>query len=137
MFYEVGGAFEMGKGFPDNTQGSPQRLDRFVRRNDAFLHHAVQDIDLSSLRLFRVSERRGTAGGLNQTREERRLRKIQFVHRFAEVIFCRRRNPVRPVAQVDLVQIKKQNFFLRQVLLNLEGEDGLPELSRITPFGRE
>ena len=91
----------------------------------------------SSTWLRRASARSGysigreAARALGEPGDQRRLGQGQVLDRLAEVEAARRLDPVVAVAEVDLVAVEGEDLLLREVLLDLEGEDDLLDLALV------
>ncbi len=98
-------------------------------RDIAILDHAVDDpvaaLDgafalLEGMIIIRRLGQRGEIGGLGHR---------QFMHRLAIIVQRRGGDAVIPEAEIDLVQIKLEDLFLRIGRLDAEREQGFPDLA--------
>ena len=112
----------------------PGRTARFLgllRRDESLLLHAVQHVVLALAGAFRMAVGRVAAGRLGQTGQNGAFGQIQIFNRFIEVVLGRRLDPVGPVPQVDLVQIKIEYILLAEGLGDPIGQDGLLEFALV------
>jgi hypothetical protein len=73
----------------------------------------------------------------DQRRQHRRLGKGQLFGVLAEVEARARLDPVRAVAEVDLVRVQLEDLVLGEVLLDLHGQEGLVDLAADGLLGGE
>jgi len=75
-----------------------------------------------------VPERRVRGGVRRQPRQQRSLRQQQLRARLAEEPLRRGFHAVRPLAEVDPVEVEAEDLLLREGTLQPDGEDGLADL---------
>ena len=107
----------------------PGELLSLVLVEHAELDHPAQHDVAAGLRGLPVLEGGVRRGGAWQPSQERCLPHGELGHALAEVRAGGRLHSVRPVAEVDLIQIHLENAVLRVAPLQLEGEGRLPELA--------
>jgi hypothetical protein len=100
-----------------------------VGREPADLAHAPQDVLLALLRAVRVREGILPRGGLRQAGEHRRLGYGQVPEALSEIDAGGRGEPIRPLAEEDLVHIELEDLVLGEVRLDLERQQDLGELA--------
>ena len=91
-------------------------------------HQAKHDV-ASAVRALGVHEGIEVVGGGDQTGEQRRLSETQRAGVDREVRLGGRLHPVGPLAEVDGVQVLREDLVLRQAILELPGERRLVELA--------
>ena len=134
--------------FPTHLLREPLRLEEFGRtprpdrqrlvpgllglqfRDPSVGDHAVQHPVAPFQGLLPASDRMVVVRGLGQHGEEGGLREGQFAEGFVEVVHCRRRDPVRGVSQVDLIQVQLEDRLLAQGALESDRQYPLLDLAR-------
>ena len=123
---EVGGA---GVGLVGRAQAQRLRLGPFGLggADHAQLGHPREDPVPAALGALGVAP--VDLGAADEGRQGRRFGQGQLVQGLAEVLPGRHLRPVGAPAEVDLVEVHRQDLILRVVGLQLDGQQGLPELA--------
>ena len=88
----------------------------------------------------RVGERSGrrkARGRLDQARQHRRLGKRQLLRRLGEIASARGIDAIGPGAEIDRIEIAREDFVLRQAALQPDRQHRLLDLARPAALGRE
>jgi hypothetical protein len=111
----------------------PQRLGlgrlRLLAADVLLLGHAVEHVVPAQQRALRVLDRALADRALRGASDEGRLLERQVLHRLAVQEAAGRLDAVVAVPEVDLVAVEGEDLLLREVLLDLEGEDDLLDLA--------
>ncbi len=85
--------------------------------------HAAEHVFLAVLSRLEIAERTVAGGRLGQTGQQGRLGNAELAHMDAEIGSGRGFHAVSPGAEVDLVQVNREDFVLGQVLFQAIGQD--------------
>ncbi|MCG3141392.1 MAG: hypothetical protein HDKAJFGB_02673 [Anaerolineae bacterium] len=114
-----------------------RRRRRLRGRQDALLLHQTQHHALAFERAVGIDARVVNRGQLRQTREQRRFRQIQLRHIFLKIGLRGGLDAVRMIAEVDSVEIERENFIFGISPRDFECENGFFDFAFDGLFGRK
>ncbi|CAM2149493.1 hypothetical protein PT2222_210130 [Paraburkholderia tropica] len=101
------------------------------------LQHAFEDVFLTHLRALRIDDRVIRRRRLRQPREHRAFGEREVLQILAEVHARGAREAVGALPQIDLVHVDLEDLVLRELRLDLVGEQHLVDLARVSLFARQ
>ena len=93
------------------------------------LVHAPQNVELAGARPFRIRDGIEGRRRLRQPGKHRGLGNVDLPERLAEIDLCRGSEAVGTLAQENLVDVQLEDLVLRQIGLDLVGEQHLAQLA--------
>ena len=105
--------------------------------NESVFLHAVDDVQLSATRPFRVANRVVGTRRFGQAGQHGGLRDRDVPERFVEISFAGRRKTISALAQENLVHVDLEDLVFGQQMLKFERQQNLVDLARIGLFGRQ
>ncbi|MBP2676878.1 MAG: hypothetical protein H6Q84_3718 [Deltaproteobacteria bacterium] len=129
VFQEIGRLRPEARGGRQDQAGVVRRIGLSLLYEPNF-DHPAKHVPLPRLRLVEMVPRRVSGRRLRQPRQHGAFPEGERRHVLAEIGLRRGLHAVRPVPQVDLVQVKVEDLLLRKLPLDPVGENDLLQLPR-------
>jgi hypothetical protein len=97
----------------------------------SLLEHAADHVGAAALRCLGMGERRIARRRLRQARDQRHLGQRQLPDILAEVVLGRGLHAIAVVAQINFVQVEREDLLLGEVVLEAPGQDHLAQVAAL------
>src|SRR5262245_37462020 len=103
-------------------------------RNEMLIHHALEHVPLTNLRLFQALDWRAPTWCRRETSQQCCFSDGKGFRLLTKVLTGCSLDPVSPTAEVDLVEVEREDIRLTQMSLQSQRQDDLLRLAAVVPL---